>query len=127
MGAVGARRRNAGSLRDGVGVMGAPTQDDLDAIVREIEAKGMKVIYSDKWMHYGRMITIGIDEGDPDHVTVFEIWPEGLSAPDVAAQAAACRGYAGPGMVYEIGTNPITDDYVPAGWDTTISGKPAPN
>ena len=95
--------------------MGAPTQADLDAIVEAMKGKGMNVIHADKFAHYGRMLTIVVDDGDPDKVTVFEVWPEGLFAGDVAAQADACRGYMGPSMVYTIGNNPITADYVPVG------------
>lgn len=85
---------------------GAPTQDDLDAIVREIEAKGLKVIHSDKQCHYGRMLTVVVDEGEPDHVTIFEIWPEGFMPDQIADKAAAARSDAGPGFVFEIGDNP---------------------
>lgn len=106
--------------------MAAPTQDEFAAIVAAIEAKGLKVVHADKFANHGRMITVVVDEGDPDNITVFEIWPEGFMPDQVAEKAASARETNGPGLVYEIGDNPITDDYVPAGWDTTISGKPIP-
>ena len=86
--------------------MGAPTDQDVADIVAAIEKVGMKVIHANKWMHFGRMILVVVGE-DSHHSqnTVFEIWPEGLDAAEIAEQAAAWRSH-GPGYTFEIGDNP---------------------
>jgi len=86
--------------------MGAPTQDEFASIVAAIEAKGLKVIHADMFAHHRRMITIVVDEGDPDRVTMFEIWPEGFMPGDIAEKSFAAREEVGPGKVFEIGGNP---------------------
>lgn len=78
----------------------------MDDLVAELTFYGLKVVHADMSRHYGRMITIVVDEGDPDKVTVFEIWPNEGFVEDLAAIAVAARENNGPGLVFEIGDDP---------------------
>jgi hypothetical protein len=86
--------------------MGVPTDGEMATIMANFAERGLRVISIDHHRHYGRMITVVVDEGDPDKVTVFEIWPEGFTARELVDAAISAREANGAGLVYTIGENP---------------------
>ena len=103
--------------------MATINQERLDQIVETLKAKGLNIVHADCYAHHRRMTTIVEDRGEPDHVTVYEVWSDHLDDDQVVGQIMEIRNHPdSAGGYFTIGHNPIPVGDVGLGMEGNANG-----